>query len=77
MEAILLKSNSISDLELIKNLARKLGVEISKPDSTKEIFSFDFMSKKSNHDFLKSQGIWKNRELNARDLRNEAWKIQE
>jgi len=31
---------------------------------------------KVKHDFFKSEGIWKDRNIDANSLRNEAWKIQ-
>ncbi|MDT3740500.1 MAG: hypothetical protein RO257_13475 [Candidatus Kapabacteria bacterium] len=75
MEAVLLKSNSISDMELILSLARKLGIEIAKINGSEEKISIDLKNNKSKHNFLNSQGIWKNRNIDAMQLRKEAWKI--
>ncbi len=75
MEAVLLKSNSVSNMELVVNLARKLGIEIAKINGTDENLNKDSISNKSVHNFLNSQGIWKNRNIDALQLRKEAWKI--
>ncbi|MDT3739143.1 MAG: hypothetical protein RO257_06525 [Candidatus Kapabacteria bacterium] len=76
MEAVLLKSNSVSNMELVVNLARKLGIEIAKINGTDDNLNKDSISNKSIHNFLNSQGIWKNRNIDAMQLRKEAWKIQ-
>ena len=79
MEAVLLKGNSTSDIELIITLAEKLDIQISRISN----FEFDNIietkSSKQNekHNFLNSQGIWKNRTIDAKLLRNDAWKIQD
>lgn len=76
MEAVLLKSNSVSDMELIVNLARKLGIEIAMVNGSDDNLNKDSSSNKSVHNFLNSRGIWKNRNIDALQLRKEAWKIQ-
>lgn len=78
MEALLLRSHSTSDIELIMALAQKLGIEAQKiNDSNKELSVSNSTEAKSEHDFFDSFGLWKNREIDAKTLRNEAWKIQE
>lgn len=78
MEALLLKSNSISDIELIMALAKKLGIEAKKiNDSNENFLTQGFPKVKNEHDFFDSIGLWKNREIDAKTLRNEAWKIQD
>lgn len=32
-------------------------------------------SKHNNHDFFKSAGLWKDRDIDANDLRKKAWNI--
>ena len=77
MESVILKSNSIADIELIITLARKLGVEICKINETNEVpLSSRFISTQAKHNFLNSKGLWRNRSIDGKSLRNEAWKIQ-
>lgn len=77
MEAVILKSNSIADIELIVALARKLGIEISKlNESSKASLTSRFECTPAEHNFLNSKGLWKDRRINAKSLRDEAWKIQ-
>ncbi len=76
MEAVLLKSNSISDMELILSLARKLGIEIAKINGSEEKISIDLKNNKSKHNFLNSQGIWKNRNIDAMQLRKKRGKFR-
>ncbi len=76
MESILLKSSSSSDLELILILAKKLGITVEKIfESLDNSVSTD-KNKNNNHDFFKSEGLWRDRNIDAKSLRNEAWKIQ-
>lgn len=76
MESILLKSSSSSDLELILILAKKLGISVEKIIETLDNSSAKNQDTKVKHDFFKSEGIWKDRKIDASSLRNEAWKIQ-
>ena len=76
MESILLKSSSSADLELIQILAKKLGITVEKIIDTLDNSSPKKEDIKLNHDFFKSEGIWKDRKIDASSLRNEAWKIQ-
>ena len=77
MEAVILKSNSIADIELIIALARKLGIEISKiNEASKVTLSSRFESTPAKHNFLNSKGLWRDRNIDANSLRDEAWKIQ-
>ena len=77
MEAVILKSNSIADIELIIALARKLGIEISKiNEASKLSLTSRFESTPTKHNFLNSKGLWRNRSIDAKSLRDEAWKIQ-
>jgi hypothetical protein len=59
-------------------LAKKLGIEVHKISDAKDIS----LSEKSNkvdleHNFMNSKGLWKNRSIDAKTLRNEVWRIQE
>lgn len=77
MEAFLLRSNSTSEIELIMTLAKKLGIEAQKVnDSNKELSDGNSIDTKSEHDFFDSIGLWDNRNIDAKTLSNEAWKIQ-
>jgi len=76
MESILLKSSSSSDLELILILAKKLGITVENIIETLDNSSVKNQDIKVKHDFFKSEGIWKDRNIDANSLRNEAWKIQ-
>ncbi len=77
MEAVILKSNSIADIELIITLAKKLGIEICKINETNEVsLSSRLISTQAKHNFLNSKGLWRDRSIDGKSLRNAAWKIQ-
>jgi hypothetical protein len=77
MASILLKSSSIPDIELILILATKLGIETEKINYSNDIVIPENIDKQSlKHNFLNSKGIWKNRSIDSKTLRNEAWNIQ-
>ncbi len=82
MKTVLLKSNSNSDIELILILAKKLGIEIEKINNLENTNNPDNVSLNKitsntfKHNFLNSRGLWKNRNVDSKLLRQEAWKIQ-
>jgi hypothetical protein len=77
MGTVMLKSDSVGDIELIIALAKKLGIEIcSINESNTASLSSRLESPTVKHNFLNSKGLWKNRNVHARTLRDDAWKIQ-
>jgi len=54
-------------LELLKQLD---FIELITPESKKE-------QAKNDDDFFKAEGIWKDKDVDADNLRKQAWKIQE
>ncbi len=77
VEAVLLRSKSIADIELIITLAKKLGIEICKINESNDVSLLTkAKSTPAKHNFLNSKGLWRDRSIDAESLRKEAWKIQ-
>lgn len=78
MTTLLLKSSSDTDIELIQILATKLGIESQRINDVKDIHISELHTKENaKHNFFDSLGLWKDRDIDAKSLRYQAWKIQE
>lgn len=66
MEQVILKIKDPSKLSFLLQIIKLLDfVEVEKVDKEKV---------ETKYDFFKSAGLWASREINAKDIRDRAWK---
>lgn len=67
MEQLILKIKDSSKLSFLMQLIKQLDfVEVEKVKKKKV---------SANYDFFSSAGLWENREIDAKELRKQAWNI--
>ncbi|MCD4774249.1 MAG: hypothetical protein K8R41_12800 [Bacteroidales bacterium] len=67
MEQLILKIKDSSKLSFLMQLIKQLDfVEVEEVKKKKV---------SANYDFFSSAGLWKNREIDAKELRKQAWNI--